>query len=97
MFQTRDRKIVVSKWLNIGLWMVSFAVMGSTVFCSRIFYLEGHDYNRLETSIFLAFSRSAWTVGVVWILWSCMHGYGGELFFVQTRHTIFLLMYWINA
>lgn len=77
VFQTKDMKIEVNKWVNIGLWMISFVMMASTVFCSGIFYMESHDYNRLETSFFLAFSRSAWTLGVVWIMWSCMRGYGG--------------------
>ncbi|KAJ8920095.1 hypothetical protein NQ315_011750, partial [Exocentrus adspersus] len=77
VFHTKDRKIVVSKWWNMALWIGSLVVMATTVFSSGIFYLESHEYDKLATSCFLAFSRTAWTIGVVWIMWSCMHGYGG--------------------
>ncbi|KAJ8945118.1 hypothetical protein NQ318_001583 [Aromia moschata] len=76
-FQTRDLKIEINKWLNVGLWCVSLALMGTTIISSTSFYRESHDYNRLEASSYLAFHRPAWAFGMVWILWSCMHGYGG--------------------
>lgn len=39
--------------------------------------MEDHDYNRLESSIYLAVSRSAWTLGIGWMVWACINGYGG--------------------
>ncbi|KAJ8965283.1 hypothetical protein NQ314_004246 [Rhamnusium bicolor] len=81
VFQTNGMKIKINKWLNIGLWLISLSVMATTVLSSHIFYLESHDYNQLEASVYLTFSRSAWTLGVVWIMWSCMHGYGGKFYF----------------
>lgn len=41
-----------------------------------VFFQEDHEYNKLESSLFLATSRSAWTLGVVWLVWACINGYG---------------------
>ncbi|KAJ8977936.1 hypothetical protein NQ317_017404 [Molorchus minor] len=79
IFQTRNRKIKINKWFNISMWSISLAVMLATVIGSRNFYLENHEYNRLEATCYLVFSRPAWTLGVMWIMWSCMHGYGGNV------------------
>ncbi|KAG5898775.1 hypothetical protein JTB14_010985 [Gonioctena quinquepunctata] len=77
IFRTKGETIKISKTTNVVLWMISSLLMATAMFGCHIFYLEAHDYNRLEASAYLTFSRSAWTVGLVWIMWSCMNGHGG--------------------
>ncbi|CAH1155908.1 unnamed protein product [Phaedon cochleariae] len=77
LFHTRDKQIKIGKMTNIMLWAISSALLSTAMFGCHIFYMSTHDYDRFESSSYLTFSRSAWTIGLVWIIWSCMNGYGG--------------------
>lgn len=77
IFYTKNLKLKVNPWLNAFLWVISFIFMSSAMFGSHIFFLDSHEYNRLESSLYLTFSRTGWTMGLVWIIWSCINGQGG--------------------
>ncbi|KAJ3658758.1 hypothetical protein Zmor_010479 [Zophobas morio] len=75
--KTRGRKIQISYPITLSLWIISIGSMLVSLIGCHVFHEEVHDYNRLEASVFLSCSRSAWTIGVGWMVWACIHGYGG--------------------
>lgn len=60
-------------------WMFTVAIMLFVVLATHIFQLEQHDYHRFGHSAYLAFSRSGWGLGIIWMIWACVTGYGGKL------------------
>ncbi|KAF7284842.1 hypothetical protein GWI33_021485 [Rhynchophorus ferrugineus] len=58
-------------------WLLCILIMLASLVGCLIFFTEEHEYNRLESSSFLALSRSSWSMGIVWIIWACVNGYGG--------------------
>ncbi|KAJ3643262.1 hypothetical protein Zmor_025986 [Zophobas morio] len=77
VYSLKGRKVKMSTFMNLSGWITSGALMVASVVGCHSFQEENHDYNRLEASVFLSCSRSAWTVGVMWMIWACIHGYGG--------------------
>lgn len=77
LFILKEKKIKINFCVNIIGWIIATFLMVVSVIGCYTFQLENHDYNRLEASLFLSCSRSAWTFGLVWIIWSCVNGYGG--------------------
>ena len=75
--KTRGRKFQISYPITLSLWIISIGSMLVSLIGCHVFHEEVHDYNRLEASVFLSCSRSAWTIGVGWMVWACIHGYGG--------------------
>ncbi|KAK9730277.1 Amiloride-sensitive sodium channel [Popillia japonica] len=72
-------------------WMWSLSLIAVTILGNHSFQLENHDYNRFEESFYLAMSRSSWTVGLMWIVWACKHGYGGAVN-ILLSHPIFQVL-----
>lgn len=78
LHRTKNKKVDLHPVTATVGWLWSFALMGSTILGNHIFQLEDHEYDRLETSFYLSMSRSSWTVGLMWVIWACKYGYGGE-------------------
>ncbi|XP_066146785.1 nose resistant to fluoxetine protein 6-like [Euwallacea fornicatus] len=77
-------------WAAAG-WIASIiAILASLIGC-HIFFLEDHVYNQLESSLFLAISRSTWTLGIAWIVWACVNGYGGLINDILSLHAFRIL------
>lgn len=89
IFRTKGSRIKINSWANVLLWIVSATLMLASMFGCHVFYLDSHEYNRLESSIYLTFSRTGWTLGLMWIMWSCINGQGGMYYFLYEG--IFLL------
>nr|CAI5824425.1 unnamed protein product [Callosobruchus analis] len=79
VFHTRNRTYNISVKSNLLLWAISAMLMTTAMFGCHVFYVPEHAYNRLESTTYLTLSRSAWTLGLAWIMWACMNGYGGML------------------
>jgi hypothetical protein len=75
--KTRGKKIPISYPFVVTLWTISVATMLAALVGCHAFHKENHEYNRLEASVFHSCSRSAWTFGIVWMVWACINGYGG--------------------
>ncbi|CAH0555457.1 unnamed protein product [Brassicogethes aeneus] len=86
LFKTKEKNIKISKTACISLWMLALSVMGTTIISSRILQLENHEYNPYESASYLAFSRSAWTLCLVWVIWACKNGYGGIINDIMSAH-----------
>ncbi|XP_044271288.1 nose resistant to fluoxetine protein 6-like [Tribolium madens] len=77
LFTLKEKKIKMNFFTILSGWLVAATLMTVSVVGNYSFQMENHDFNRLEASLFLSCSRSAWTFGVIWIIWSCVNGYGG--------------------
>lgn len=38
-----------------------------------------HNYERIKSSLFITLHRPLWAVGLCWIVWASLKGYGGKL------------------
>ncbi|EFA01530.2 Nose resistant to fluoxetine protein 6-like Protein [Tribolium castaneum] len=84
--KTKGRTIQINYATVASLWMISIATMLASLVGCHTFHEESHDYNRLEAAIFISCSRSAWTFGIVWMVWACIHGYGGPINYVLSSY-----------
>lgn len=71
--------------------MIAIASMLAALVGCHAFHEESHNFNRLEASVYLSCSRSAWTFGIVWMVWACINGYGGPINFVLSSYTFKVL------
>ncbi|ERL92848.1 hypothetical protein D910_10155, partial [Dendroctonus ponderosae] len=85
IYNQKGKEWNVNTAFVVAGWLVCAATMLASMLGCHVFFVEEHDYNRLESSIYLAASRSAWTLGIGWMVWACINGYGGldASFFLQ--------------
>ena len=63
-------------------WLVA-AVSGFFIFvCPRWMYFDDHRYNKLEASFYAGFHRQIFALSISWLIFCCVHGYGGKLYFL---------------
>lgn len=79
LFRTQGMKIKMNRPLLTFGWITCTILVYLVFMGFYTFQLEHHEFNRMEHSIFLSLSRSAWTISMVWIVWVCVNGYGGEI------------------
>ncbi|XP_044739869.1 O-acyltransferase like protein-like [Chrysoperla carnea] len=77
IYKTQNKKVVISKATSLFLWIAAITTMLSCVFGAYPFQQPERPYDRFEASIYLALSRAAWSLAIAWILFACIHGYGG--------------------
>ncbi|CAH0560293.1 unnamed protein product [Brassicogethes aeneus] len=78
LFRMRDKQIKLNEYTVFMGWLIGSLFLLLPVFGTHVFNDETHPYNRLESSLFLSCSRSGWALGVAWIIFSCVYGYGGN-------------------
>lgn len=49
-------------------------ILTSIVVGCMPFHNLKHDYNKLESSFYLALSRPAWSFAIFWMIFNCVHG-----------------------
>ncbi|XP_050298077.1 nose resistant to fluoxetine protein 6-like [Anthonomus grandis grandis] len=86
VFKQKGTHIKLATSVAVAGWMVCIATMLASLVGCHVFFLEEHDYNRIESSIYLAISRTTWTLGIVWMVWACINGYGGPINYVLSLH-----------
>lgn len=59
-------------------WVVSCSFMLICILATRYVYLESYQYDAVFEIAYSALARPAWSIATVWIIYACMHGYGGE-------------------
>ena len=42
-------------------------------------FQEGYEYQRWFSTIFIGFHRVAWCIALSWVVFACVHGYGGPV------------------
>ncbi|GLV35556.1 uncharacterized protein CBL_01294 [Carabus blaptoides fortunei] len=64
-----------NKYLNLLGWVISVgSLLVITFGPNNMFH---HEYNRLESSLFLAMHRVAWAIALTWVIYACLIGRGG--------------------
>ncbi|KAJ3658525.1 hypothetical protein Zmor_010259 [Zophobas morio] len=91
IFKTKGKRIKTRPGINVFGWIITIILMCSVVVGSHVFQEENHDYNRIESSLYLSCSRSAWVLGIAWITWACVHGYGGFVNDILSLHVFRIL------
>lgn len=79
LFKTREKRIELKTSFVIFGWICCFTLITVPVFINHVFLLEEKAYNRLQESLYLSCWRSVWSLGIAWIIWACVNGYGGNL------------------
>ncbi|CAG9762434.1 unnamed protein product [Ceutorhynchus assimilis] len=91
VFKQKTSRIKIGNALAIAGWLICIATMLASLVGCLVFFWEDHDYNRIESTIFIAISRSTWTLGIVWMVWACINGYGGPINWVLSLHVFRVL------
>ncbi|XP_016936646.3 nose resistant to fluoxetine protein 6 [Drosophila suzukii] len=58
-------------------WLVSLALLFSCIFSVFKYAKETETPPILEEAFYLTFTRMAWPLGLCWVVFACMQGYGG--------------------
>lgn len=62
--------------MKISGWLVSLTTMLVIIYAPNNMFF--HEYNRIESSIFLSLHRIAWSVALSWIIYVCSTSKGGS-------------------
>ncbi|EDW56172.1 GM22968 [Drosophila sechellia] len=58
-------------------WLTSLALLFSCLYAVYGYALDAEIPPILEEAFYLTFTRIAWPLGLCWVVFACMHGYGG--------------------
>lgn len=72
--------------MNIGAWLIATGLALWSVFGAYPYFQLDSPYHRWESSLYLAFFRLAWSIGVVWFIVACSTDHGGKLLNAIHRH-----------
>ena len=72
-FQPFDLQIV-----NIALWLVAAGLCLAVVYGPYSAESGGHNSTRAERAVYNSMGRTAWSVGVAYVIIACHTGHGGE-------------------
>ncbi|XP_059481090.1 nose resistant to fluoxetine protein 6-like [Neocloeon triangulifer] len=76
---SRKTKISIPKWgIALG-WLLSAAICLTIVFTILIVYAEDYVYEPVAASFYATFHKFGWAIGVGWVIWACVNGYGGPV------------------
>ncbi|XP_044737962.1 nose resistant to fluoxetine protein 6-like [Chrysoperla carnea] len=101
LFETKHKKYRINKILVTLLWLLTAAVMLYIIFGNYPGLDDNFQYSRLYNSLFTGFHRNLWALGLSWIVFACIHGYGGPVnwflslsvfqFFAKLTYCLYLL------
>ncbi|RVE48691.1 hypothetical protein evm_006657 [Chilo suppressalis] len=74
----RGRKIRLSRILVIFYWLLA-TVTSLTIIMSTYFIIQPDWDNQNVDSLRNSFMRPAWAACVAWLIFACVHGYGGPI------------------
>ncbi|XP_017766098.1 PREDICTED: nose resistant to fluoxetine protein 6-like [Eufriesea mexicana] len=77
LYKNRSRVLKIRRIYLVLGWLVA-AVSGIFIFvCPRWMYFDDYSYDKLEASFYAGFHRQIFALSVSWLIFCCVHGYGG--------------------
>ncbi|XP_065353206.1 nose resistant to fluoxetine protein 6-like [Cloeon dipterum] len=67
------------KWGVALDWILNTAGCLAIIYSIMIVYDRNFVYDNLEAAFYAGLHRFAWAVGLSWIVWACVNGYGGPV------------------
>ncbi|EDW37664.1 GL27108 [Drosophila persimilis] len=58
-------------------WLVSLGLLFTCIFALYGYHSNSESLPILDEAFYLTLSRIAWPLGLCWVVFACMHGYGG--------------------
>ncbi|KAJ0176877.1 hypothetical protein K1T71_008056 [Dendrolimus kikuchii] len=74
----RNRKIRISKLYVTVLWISSVLLMGFCIFSMYFVMQVDHDAQIFDNFL-NAYMRAMWATALGWLIFACVHGYGGPI------------------
>jgi hypothetical protein len=59
-------------------WLLTVVCLAAPVIVLHQFIQQDFTPSRLETAFFKTFSKPIWSLGISWIIFACVSGYGGK-------------------
>ncbi|KHN79317.1 Nose resistant to fluoxetine protein 6 [Toxocara canis] len=78
LFKTKDKKLWMTWWLAVLLWLASAAIGVGCVF-SLYDYVNGDPLNTAERASYYNWSRIGWAIGLAWVVTACERGWAGPI------------------
>ncbi|KAJ3644143.1 hypothetical protein Zmor_026815 [Zophobas morio] len=79
-------------WM-ISIWLICLAGLLGCLYAP---YYASLNYSRLSHSLLLAFLRNGWALCLSGVIYMCVAGYGGMLFFKGSKQKQIILFYCVN-
>jgi hypothetical protein len=70
------QKVLGAGWLLAGVCLVA-PVLVQQQLIRNLDWTEFMDYNNLEWTTFMTLARLIWPLGISWVIFVCVSGYGG--------------------
>ena len=64
--------------VNITLWLVAAGLCLAVVYGPYSAESGGHNSTRAERAVYNSMGRTAWSIGVAYVIIACHTGHGGE-------------------
>jgi hypothetical protein len=74
---------LLQPWTVALGWVSSAGLCCSVLFTVAITYQEAFVYDPLQAAFYAGLHRLAWSLGLAWVVWACVHGYAGAVYIVK--------------
>ncbi|KAK9886943.1 hypothetical protein WA026_019200 [Henosepilachna vigintioctopunctata] len=73
--KNKGKHFKINKVVNVSLWIGTFGIMIFLAYGN--YYVTQFNPTKLDRTLYDAFYRPIWCTCMLWIVFSCYHGYGG--------------------
>ncbi|XP_038214628.1 O-acyltransferase like protein-like [Zerene cesonia] len=78
LHRLKGRKVNIRWYVAVLLWIISLGIF-TTIFYLSYAVLQLDWDNQLFDNFFNSFSRTFWSFALSWLIFACVHGYGGPI------------------
>ncbi|XP_065345174.1 nose resistant to fluoxetine protein 6-like [Cloeon dipterum] len=76
---SKKRNIKLPKWAVALGWFLSTLVCLTIVYSILIVYDLDYTYEPVAAAFYASLHKLGWALGVGWVIWACVNGYGGPV------------------
>ncbi|XP_031635339.1 nose resistant to fluoxetine protein 6-like [Contarinia nasturtii] len=85
LVETRKRTIRIPKLFNLFAWTVALALMATVIFANYPLVKQSSTATLLEYGLYDGLSRVFWSISLCYIVFACVHNYGGPVNWLLSR------------